>query len=188
DIANKEIYLSVVAKRKEIASGKHNGQEFLKQWLEKGLHPNIIGEPSFVMMRKDVVGRFTIDMPQFLDVEMWTRILFIADWYKLTKNGGTFLVHPEGASTKNNESGEGIYDRFRCIDQLTHSKKNVMVSLTNQAITARNAVIDEMVGKFFNRLRNKKGVKIKGSGVLKKFCLMHPLLILKAMWKHRKST
>jgi len=183
EISNKDDYLSVVTKRKEIASGKHNGPEFLKQWIENGLHPNLIGEPTYVLLRKDLIGRFMIDMPQFLDVEMWTRMLQSADWYKITENGGAFRVHPGGASTKNNESGEGIYDRFRCLEKLT----KVHGEIGATAKTARNSVIEEMVGKFFKRVKNKKSIPTKGSGSLKKFCLMHPLLILKAIWKHRKS-
>ncbi|MBI2117366.1 glycosyltransferase [Candidatus Peregrinibacteria bacterium] len=106
-------------RRNLLAPGLHNGLSFLQWWLWRGLHPNFIGEPSFVMMRRcliEHVGLFNETMQQFLDVEYWTRCLTQADWYYLGENLGTFRVHSEGASERNRRKGLGMVDRLLCIE------------------------------------------------------------------------
>ena len=108
-------------KEKEIDAGVHNGKEFLLWWVRHELHPNVIGEPPFVMFRKsllDAVGPFHEEMPQFLDVEYWIRCLRESDWYYLKEDIGAFRVHPDAASARNTEAGVGIYDRLQCMEQL----------------------------------------------------------------------
>lgn len=103
-----------------IAPGIHRGKELLAWWLEQELHPNIIGEPSFVMLRRSAVesvGAFDRRMWQNLDVEYWTRMLERNDWYYCAENGGTFRVHRNGASERNRRGGHGIFDRLYTIDR-----------------------------------------------------------------------
>jgi glycosyltransferase involved in cell wall biosynthesis len=53
-----------------LAPGPHDGLGFLRFWLQHELNPNLIGEPSFVMMRRSLVqdiGKFREDLDQFLD-------------------------------------------------------------------------------------------------------------------------
>ncbi len=89
-------------KRANIAAGKHAGGEMLRFWLAHALRPGLIGEPSFVLLRRSLierVGPFLTDMPQSLDNEYWMRCLLSSDWYELRESLGTFRVHPKGAST-----------------------------------------------------------------------------------------
>jgi len=170
-------------KEKEIQDGLHKGEELLLWWIQNELHPNIIGEPPFVMFRKslfDEVGPFNEDMVQFLDVEYWIRCLQKSDWYYLKEDLGTFRVHPGAASARNTVSGAGIYDRFHCIENLIHSLPKG--NMRDAAITARRRALAGMIWKFLDRIKNRQAVSMKGKGgsTLKKFCLRHPFFTLRA--------
>jgi hypothetical protein len=148
----------------------------LSWWIENELHPNIIGEPPFVIIKKELyetVGPFNEEMPQFLDVEYWLRCLQVSDWYNHTEALGSFRVHNAGASAQNEASGAGIYDRLRCFEKLIETLEG---ELKKEATTARNSALEKMIGKYLDRLKEGKGVQGK-RGHLKKFCLRHPLLI-----------
>jgi len=167
-------------KEKEVDGGLHHGEEFLVWWVRRELHPNVIGEPPFVLFRRSLlesVGPFCEDMPQFLDVEYWIRCLRKSDWYYLKEDIGTFRVHPEAASARNTESGAGLYDRLRCIEQLIHSLPKG--ELKTEAVAARNRALTGMVQKYFGRMKGGKSVSTggKGGSFLRKFCLRHPLLM-----------
>jgi hypothetical protein len=91
--------------------------------MEKGLRPNFIGEPSFVMLRRSLmesVGKFREDMPQGLDTEYWLRCLLRADWYFERTSLGMFRVHGQAASARNDREGLGLYDRLGFYDTLLH--------------------------------------------------------------------
>ncbi len=179
-ITNMPLYQAVRDfKKKNIAHGLHAGKELLRVWIDHELHPNIIGEPSFVVLRRSVMeqtGAFLSDMPQFLDTEYWLRLLTVTDWINLSdREYGMFRVHAEAASAKNQEVGEGLYDRLRCFERLIG---NLDGTLHSAAISARNAAVQTMISKFFNRVGSGKKASPKGSGTLVKFCLRHPLVIL----------
>lgn len=161
---------------KEVKAGEHKGDELLRYWLGRNMHPNIIGEPPFVVLRRSVmeeVGPFNEKMPQFLDVEYWLRCLTVTDWYYEDNMHGAFRVHGEAASAKNNASGEGLYDRLTCFEQLIKSLKG---DLKKQAIKSRNRSVEDMIEKFFNRVENKKGVSSKGSSQVFSFVFKHPII------------
>ena len=162
----------------------HKGSEFLHFWIHHELHPNVIGEPSFVVMRREVMlkaGEFLEDMPQFLDTEYWLRLLLVSDWYCLNDNNyGSFRVHPGGASAVNQEVGTGLYDRLRCFERLVEWLDG---DDQKKAIEARNRAIETMVGKFFRRIGSGKKASAKGSHALLWFCLRHPMLIGRSILK-----
>jgi len=164
-----------------VQSGLHEGIALLKWWIEHELTPNIIGEPSFVVIRREAMvkmGPFLTNMPQFLDVEYWTRQLLAYDWYFLRGNFGSFRVHARGASAVNQESGQGLFDRLRCFEILIATLSPLDKTI---AIEARGKALKTMVTKFRNRVGSGKKVSSQGSGELKKFCIRHPLLIFKAI-------
>lgn len=175
------LYEGVDAFRKrELSPGFHAGPALLRRWVEMELTPNLIGEPSFVVIRREALekmGGFLKDMPQFLDVEYWTRLLLGYDWYWKCGQYGAFRVHANGASAMNQAVGQGLFDRLRCfgllIDELSGEDKHL-------AEQARSDALRKMIGKFFRRLGTKKRVSSQGSGELKRFCLRHPLQILSA--------
>jgi glycosyltransferase involved in cell wall biosynthesis len=166
---------------KHVKSGLHSGLALLKWWIEQELTPNIIGEPSFVVIRRDALqkmGPFLNDMPQFLDVEYWTRLLLRYDWFFKRGKYGSFRVHIKGASAVNQESGQGLFDRLRCFEILIAT---LAPNDKPTAIRARSKALKTMVTKFRNRVGSGKKVSAQGSGELKKFCMHHPFLILKAI-------
>ncbi|OGJ56381.1 hypothetical protein A3D88_03255 [Candidatus Peribacteria bacterium RIFCSPHIGHO2_02_FULL_52_16] len=166
-----------------LREGFWKGHEFLKLWLRRELHPNLIGEPPFVVLRKKVledVGPFHTSMPQFLDVEYWLRCLLKTDWYYEKNMHGAFRVHGNAASFRNNESGEGIYDRLECFEMLI---RTAPADLKKIAIQSRNRAIESMAKKFLIRLKKRQTVATKGGGQVINFALRHPFLIGTAMGK-----
>ena len=163
-------------RRTHLAPGLHNGTKFLRWWINRDLHPNMIGEPSFVMMKRDVVERtgfFREDMTQSLDVEYWTRLLQNTNWYFLDEELGAFRVHAKGASAKNQREGMGLFERLQCL--------NLLAKMVPEAAVARDRALVSMVAKFFSRITDRKKISVKGSGEFRRFCLRHPLVVGKAM-------
>lgn len=185
DIRNFPLYEAVQSfKEKNISAGLHRGRELLRFWIDHELHPNIIGEPSFVVMRRETMrkaGPFLEDMPQFLDTEYWQRLLLISDCTVLNeKNYGVFRVHPKGASAVHQEMGTGLFDRLRCFECLIPALQG---DDRAAAIRARNRAVAHMVEKFFTRVQSGKRASPQGSSMLVRFCLRHPILIGKSILK-----
>src|SRR3989344_7871952 len=135
-----------------LREGRWGHAEFLTMWLKREMHPNLIGEPPFVVMKREVmeeVGPFHEGMPQFLDVEYWLRCLLVTDWYYEKNIHGAFRVHGDAASFRNNESGRGLYDRLECFEMLIRSLSGDMKKL---AIRSRNTSIESMAKKFLIRV------------------------------------
>lgn len=119
------IYKEVAAARNtHMASGRIDRNAFLRKWVEMGLRPNLIGEPSFVVLRRSLmesVGLFLEDMKQGLDAEYWVRCLLDSDGWWIAENLGEFRVHPKAATAQNEESGAGSTDRLRTFRILVKS-------------------------------------------------------------------
>jgi len=168
-------------KRTEIKPGFHPGGEILQWWILRELHPNIIGEPPFVLFRRSTlgeVGPWDGKMPQFLDVEYWVRCLQVTDWYYLAETLGSFRVHPGGASARNERSGAGIYDRLECFERLIRSLPPG--PLRTSAVATRNRALTTMARKYFARRREGKSVKSSAKRFMIGFALRHPILVGRA--------
>lgn len=179
-------------KEEVLREGMWNREEFLTMWLKRSMHPNLIGEPPFVVLRKDVmekVGPFHEQMPQFLDVEYWLRCLQVTDWYYEKKIHGSFRIHGDAASFRNNESGQGLYDRLTCYSILIDALDGNMKKL---AIQSRNKSVEDMAYKFLYRVKKGKGVSAKGGGQVVRFVLRHPLIVsmgfARALWRRITKT
>jgi glycosyltransferase involved in cell wall biosynthesis len=102
DVKLRGKFTHVTAMRKSmLREGLNNGKAFLRSWIRRSLHPNVIGEPSFVMLRKTAVeeaGAFRTDLQQCLDLEYWLRIVARHDFAVCEEELGTFRVHSKGAS------------------------------------------------------------------------------------------
>jgi len=148
---HKQLFEHVQKTRAEIQAGTHEGSTFLLDWIDRGLHPNIIGEPSFVTLRRstvETVGEFREDMAQNLDSEYWMRMLASTNWHFATGEFGTFRVHADAASVRQFVAGEGIFDRLRMLHRaiaLVQPKQKV------RAKTALKRHRGAMVEKFINR-------------------------------------
>ncbi len=193
--ANAYKYQEVARIRQEVLKpGVQSGKELLLTWIQRELHPNIIGEPSFVMMRQSLiqqVGFFAEDLPQFLDVEYWLRCLQKSDVVYVPEMLGSFRVHPGGASAQNEESGAGIYDRLICFDRLIETLPWFGKTM-RAAKKARKDALVVMIRKFIERRRNKQKTPMGGNGrKMKIFALNHPFVmtgaLIKAMLKPTAS-
>ncbi len=163
--------------------GVHGGLETLSRWLDQGLHPNVIGEPSFVMLRRSLVeecGFFDESMPQALDMEYWTRRLPRASWVYLPGYLGSFRVHQSGASARNQLAGHGLLDRLRIIESLTHRLPTG--ELRRKAAETLREQLRAMVGKYRLRKRTEPSAQGVSKTALLAFFLRHPLLVLQTMW------
>ncbi len=167
-------------RRKRMQAG--NGKAFLMKWAEEGLWPNLIGEPSFVMLRRsltDCVGIFREKMPQGLDLEYWVRCLLLTDIEVLREELGIFRVHAGGASMRNDRNGSGLFDRLRCFSTLIallprgEERKKVKRALLSQ--------IDLLAQKFRGRIDGKRGVGGAGASEALHFFLRHPRLLIRAL-------
>jgi glycosyltransferase involved in cell wall biosynthesis len=172
----------------EVAAGQHEGKAFLRWWLKRGLHPNVIGEPSFVMIRRSVLvrsGRFADDLLQGLDGEQWVRMLLVTDWFWCPESLGTFRVHPEGTSARNQESGAGLTDRLEAFERLIG--KLPRGELRSAAVSARNTALANMAKKYMQRAGSGKR-KAGSNGSMKRFALRHPVVTLRVLlgaWRGR---
>ncbi len=171
------------ARRSVMGTGTQEGTSFLKMWIGRGLRPNLVGEPSFVVLRKSVVdriGRFREDLPQGLDMEYWLRILLVANLHVLTREAGFFRVHPSGASMRNDEAGAGLADRLRCIDLLTRHPD----APTDVKRAARQAFSSQLAIMFRKAWKRRGEGKALGKGnmhAMLPILLRHPILTLRAL-------
>lgn len=172
---------------KELKDGVQNGMETLRWWTKRGLHPNIIGEPDFVMLRRSIVekaGWYLEDMEQNLDVEYMLRCLLYADWYYIPDTCGAFRVHSASMSEANQRAGKGVFDRFRCFEELL--KHVTTASDRKLVIQSRNEALTDMAGKFLKKMR-KGGAMIQQGGAaggsFRIFAIRHPILIIGALWR-----
>jgi glycosyltransferase involved in cell wall biosynthesis len=164
----------------EVEPGIHTGHQLLQWWMEKGLRPNFIGEPSFVMLRRSLmesVGKFREDMPQGLDTEYWLRCLLKADWYFERTSLGMFRVHGQAASARNDREGLGLYDRLGFYDTLLHLlpagylREDAKKSLTRH--------FSQMIAKFFKRRKEGGKTSAGGARSVLHMAMRHPILLLR---------
>lgn len=178
----KHYYDDVQKLRQQFTGKRHNGLEFLQMWLKRGLHPNLIGEPPFVCIRKKLMeetGKFSEHLPQFLDSEYWIRLLQRTDFYYEKTPLGTFRVHEAGASAHHQLHNKGLTDRLFMLSALTKSKQK---SIRNNAKKSLKTHFPRMIQKYFARKKMGSGA-VKGDSQLKKFGLSHPWLTISSFIK-----
>lgn len=174
--------LVVNMRRNELAPGKHDGTAFLIWWIRRGLRPNIVGEPSFMLMRRGLVrqtGAFREDLPQLIDVEYWVRLFPRTAWWNLAETLGSFRVHGKGASERNRQEGRGLFDRLQCL-------QSAMISLPRgrERRVARDAIVkdlQELIRRFFAHRRSGGRVHRSGARTVLRFMTRHPLLALRGV-------
>ncbi len=170
-------------RRHAMQPGQCDGRVFLKMWTGRGLHPNLIGEPSFVVLRKSVVdkvGFFREDMPQGLDLEYWTRALLASDLFTITRESGFFRVHPSAASMQNDQTGAGLTDRLRCIESLM-SASTTPRDLKDIARQTFSFQLSMMFRKARKRREEGKSMGKGNARSVLPILLHHPLLTLQSL-------
>lgn len=166
----------------QLQRGLHDGREFLRWWLQRGLHPNVIGEPDFVMLRRTAVDRagpFHPTMTQFLDSEYWMKLLIVTDWYHLPDVLGSFRVHGAATSATNFAEGKGAFDRLMCYEELL----DLLPPGADRELAAASLsdAFGGMIRKFLARRKAGGKVGAGGSGALVRMALRHPVLLARGI-------
>lgn len=186
--AQAPLFRGLAAERQRMLQpGRHDGGAFLSWWMERGLHPNVIGEPSFVMLKRELiesVGVFNPSMAQMLDVEYWVRCLLKQDWFYVQKDLGMFRVHANAASARNFDTSYGMFDRLQCYQYML---KELPSPLRRKALHSMEDQLAGMIRKFFERKKTVGAVARGGMGKLATFCVSHPITVLKAMRRYMVS-
>lgn len=157
------------------------GRRFLLWWIKQGLRLNVVGEPSFVMLRREVceeIGTFREEMRQNLDLEYWIRALRVTDIHFLYQNLGIFRVHGNSASMRNDREGKGLSERLRCFDIILKSSEGEMKEAVAQAITGQMSMFWK---KFRRRVRTGRQVPSGETWLVLVFFLRHPRLLLRSL-------
>ena len=185
DSPKEAIYDEATEFMKTMKPGLHEGIPELASWISRGLRPNAIGEPSFVVMRKSMVekaGRFHPTMAQFLDAEYWTRSLAVSDWYFEPRTLGKFRVHAVGTSALNAAAGKGLYDRLETMELAVGL---LPPAYRGRAKAALRRTLAEMIRKYMDRWKKARGgIKTQGGGgsaAVKKFAMKHPVIMAGAI-------
>ncbi len=185
DSPKEAIYDEATEFMKTMKPGLHEGIPELVDWMNRGLKPNAIGEPSFVVMRRtlvDTAGKFHPTMAQFLDAEYWTRCLTKSDWYFEPRTLGKFRVHVSGTSALNAAAGKGLYDRLETMEAAVNL---LPPKHRRDARTALRHTLADMIRRYLDRWKKARGgVTTQGGGgsaAVKKFAMRHPLIMAGAM-------
>jgi glycosyltransferase involved in cell wall biosynthesis len=88
-------------------AGRVSGLQIVSDALASGQDPtvNLVGEPSFVLMRRDALracGGFDAGLRQLVDWDLWLRLARLGPLAFVDESLGVFRVHPRGASAANN--------------------------------------------------------------------------------------
>lgn len=169
-------------KRRNLKPGVISGKEFLLRWVRNGVWPNLVGEPSFCVLRRsimDKVGLWNEQMPQSLDAEYWMRMLPYCDWYYVPDLCGYFRVHSEGMTARNRKEGKGLFDRFRILEDI--AARSVPGLERTVVIQVQVRQFQLMFARFAEKYLKGDRVSSSGSGIIKRFALRHPLIVLRAL-------
>lgn len=169
-------------KRRTLHHGVINGTEFLLRWVRNGVWPNLVGEPSFCVLRRsimDKVGLWNEQMPQSLDAEYWVRMFPHCDWYFVADHCGYFRVHEEGTTARNRREGKGHFDRFRILEDI--AARATSGPERTAAIQVQVRQFQLMFARFAEKYLKGDRVSSSGSGIVKRFALRHPVIVLRAI-------
>jgi glycosyltransferase involved in cell wall biosynthesis len=166
---------------RDLTAPTHSGRRLLLWWLRQGLRPNVVGEPSFVMLRREVceeLGPFRTDMPQGLDLEYWIRALRVTDIHFINRELGLFRVHRDSASMANDRAGEGLLDRLRCYEILLRTTQGELHGAATTALTEQMGIFWR---KFRRRVHAGKTVRMGNSWLVLGLFLRHPRLMFRSL-------
>jgi hypothetical protein len=99
----------------------NTGRDLFEQYLRKGFRMNFLGEPTAVMVRRELfqrLGGFHTRMHQGPDFEMWARVMFFADVAFLAEPLCAFRYHAASTSLANHRQNRSWLDMFWLLEGL----------------------------------------------------------------------
>lgn len=113
-------YSDVVSRFYATFRGGFHGIELVRQGLQQGwdLAVNVVGEPSFVLLRREVAiraGGFDPSFGQLVDWDLWLRLARESPIVFVHENLGVFRVHAEGQSASNHRRLRTVAECIRIL-------------------------------------------------------------------------
>jgi glycosyltransferase involved in cell wall biosynthesis len=128
-------YLDVVSRFYSTFRGPFAGIDLVRQGLQEGwdLAVNVVGEPSFVLLRHEAAiraGGFDSTFAQLVDWELWLRLARESPVVFVNESLGVFRVHAASQSASNHRRLRTVNE---CIRLLGHIRRQYGPQLTRPA-------------------------------------------------------
>ncbi|PSF38934.1 hypothetical protein C7H19_02445 [Aphanothece hegewaldii CCALA 016] len=141
---------------KPIQSGQDllNDPNFLEEPINK------IGEPSTVLIKKDVfnkVGYFDLELQQLVDLEMWIRIMVHYKIGFVDETLSTFRIHLKQQTVKNEQMEKSAIDHRKFTQKLLTNESYNLLSQTlkNQIYSRRIISVEDDLRWQLNRSKGR---------------------------------
>lgn len=98
-----------------------SGRELFQRWIQFGIHDNLIGEPSVVLVRRECfehVGLFDPRLTISTDIEMWLRILLEYDVGFVPEPLSAYRHHQQSITGRARQASAGWLDDLMVLDNL----------------------------------------------------------------------
>jgi glycosyltransferase involved in cell wall biosynthesis len=99
----------------------NSGRLLFARWVSEGFTGNWVGEPSNVMMRRDLlrrIGTFSPHLHQRADMDLWLRAMFFSDVGFVDRPLAKYVVRSDSLTAVNQATGAGWLDTLWLVDGL----------------------------------------------------------------------
>jgi glycosyltransferase involved in cell wall biosynthesis len=99
----------------------NDGRSVFARWVDEGFTGNWIGEPTNVMMRRDVlrrIGTFSLHIHQRADMDLWLRAMVFSDVGFVDRPLVKYLVRSDSLTGVNRATDAGWLDNLWLVDGL----------------------------------------------------------------------
>jgi GT2 family glycosyltransferase len=115
--------LDVVSRFYATFQGRFEGIDLIRQGLHEGwdLAVNIVGEPSFVIFRREAArraGGFDPSFVQLVDWDLWLRLARDSPVVFVHESLGVFRVHAQGQSASNHRRLRTVTECIRILGRI----------------------------------------------------------------------
>ena len=88
-------------------------------------------------------------------------------------------MHDEGTTARNRKEGKGLFDRFTILDRLCRDASSEEQRMLARAVLVRQFQV--MFARAVEKYLKGERISGKGSGIVKRFILRHPLMVAQAL-------
>jgi glycosyltransferase involved in cell wall biosynthesis len=97
------------------------GRSVFTRWMNEGFTGNWLGEPTNVMIRRDLlrrIGTFSPHIHQRADMDLWLRAMFFSDVGLVNRPLAKYVVRSDSLTSVNRATGAGWLDQLWLVDGL----------------------------------------------------------------------